>query len=155
MYAIAPHRALLSTPGLADDPEKIRHTGIHHIAFEYPSMDDLLDTYERLEPEGIVPHACLDHGMTTSYYYVDPHGNSVELQSDNFGGNWTQSTEVLSTAAFAANPIGVNIDPAAVARARAEGASAAQLHERAYAGEFEPDAPLDLRLPWTARRWSA
>jgi len=25
-----------------------------------------------------------------------------------------------------------------------------RVHERAYAGEFRPDAPLDLRLPVTA-----
>ena len=41
-------------------------------------MDDLLDTYVRLKADGIVPHACLDHGMTMSFYYVDPDGNSVE-----------------------------------------------------------------------------
>ena len=50
-------------------------------------MDELLDTYQRLKSDGIVPHGCLDHGMTTSFYYVDPDGNSVELQCDNFGGD--------------------------------------------------------------------
>ena len=32
-------------------------------------------------------------------------------------------------------------------RARAEGATAEELHARGYAGEFEPAEPLDLRLP--------
>src|SRR3982074_346300 len=37
----ATHRlALLPVPGLSDDPDKIRHTGLHHTAFEYASMDD-------------------------------------------------------------------------------------------------------------------
>jgi hypothetical protein len=45
-------------------------------------MDELLDNCARLRGQGIVPHACLDHGMTMS-----------------------------------------------------------------FAGEFSPDAPLDLRLP--------
>ncbi len=35
--------ALIVVPGVEDDPEKIRHTGMHHHAYEYPSMDDLLD----------------------------------------------------------------------------------------------------------------
>jgi catechol-2,3-dioxygenase len=35
-----------------------------------------------------VPQACLDHGMTLSFYYVDPDGNAVELQCDVFG-DWT------------------------------------------------------------------
>ncbi len=33
-------------------------------------MNDLLDTYVRLKGHGIGPHACLDHGMTMSFYYV-------------------------------------------------------------------------------------
>ncbi|MBV9193492.1 MAG: VOC family protein [Solirubrobacterales bacterium] len=145
----ANHRlALLSVPGLEDDPDKVRHTGMHHTAFEYASMDDLLDTYERLKAEGIVPHGCLDHGMTTSFYYADPDGNSVELQSDNFGGDWSQSAEWMRTAPeFAADPIGTPVDPDRLLAARRDGATPNEIHRRAYAGEFTPDTPLDLRLP--------
>ena len=32
------------------------------------------------------------HSERLSFYYVDPDGNSVELQSDNFG-DWNASTE--------------------------------------------------------------
>jgi hypothetical protein len=48
---------------------------------------------------------------------------------------------------FAANPIGVPVDPDRLVAAWREGASADDLHRRAYAGEFAPDSPLDLRLP--------
>jgi catechol 2,3-dioxygenase len=144
----ANHRlALLTVPGLEDDPDKVRHTGIHHTAFEYGSMDDLLDTYERLKAGGIVPHGCLDHGLTTSFYYLDPDGNSVELQCDNFG-DWARSSEWMRTAPeFADDPIGKHIDPDGLVAARADGASSDEIHRRAYAGEFTPDTPLDLRLP--------
>jgi catechol 2,3-dioxygenase len=144
----ANHRlALLCVPGLSDDPDKIAHTGIHHTAFEYASVGELLDTYTRLRAEGIVPHGCLDHGMTTSFYYADPDGNSIELQADNFG-DWKKSTEFMRTAPeFAADPIGVHVDPDRLVAARDEGASLDEIHQRAYAGEFTPDAPLDLRLP--------
>jgi catechol-2,3-dioxygenase len=144
----ANHRiALLASGALSDDPDKLRHTGIHHCAFEYASMDGLLDTYVRLKAAGMAPHACLDHGMTTSFYYVDPDGNSVELQSDNFG-DWAKSTDYMRTMdEFAANPIGVPIDPDQMVAARDAGASADDLHRRAYAGEFMPDTPLDLRVP--------
>jgi len=144
----ANHRlALLTTPGLKDDPEKLVHTGMHHIGFELESVSALLDTYERLATHGHLPHASLDHGMTTSFYYVDPDGNSVELQADNFGGDWQQSSAFLGTPEFAANPIGQTIDPVLMLRAREEGATDQELHERGYAGEFKPDEPLDLRLP--------
>lgn len=143
----ANHRlALLAAPHFVDHPDKLTHTGMHHLAFEYPALHDLLDTYLRLKARGIVPHACLDHGMTTSFYYVDPDGNSVELQADNFG-DWARSSAfVRSAPEFAANPIGRNIDPEQLVAARTAGASPDEIHRRAYAGEFEPETPLDLRV---------
>ena len=143
----ANHRlGFLCSPELSDDREKLDHNGIHHTAFEFPSLDDLLETYVRLKGEGIVPHACLDHGMTFSIYYVDPDGNSVELQADNYG-DWAQSSAFMTTDQFSANPIGAPFDPDLVVAARDEGATHDEIHRRAYAGEFIPSEPLDLRFP--------
>ena len=144
----ANHRlALLVSPALSDDPAKLMHNGFHHSAFEYPSMGDLLDTYVRLKALGITPHASLDHGLTTSLYYEDPDGNSVELQSDNFG-SWAESSEWMRTSPqFVANPIGMPIDPDLLVAARQAGASYAELHRRAYGGEFQPTTPQDLHVP--------
>ena len=118
----ANHRlALLTSPQLSEDPDKLIHTGIHH--------------------------ASLDHGMTTSFYYEDPDGNSVELQSDNFG-TWEESSEWMRTSPqFAADPIGMPVDPEQMVAAHQAGASFAELHKRAYAGEFKPSGPLDLHVP--------
>ena len=42
----ANHRiAFLAVPGLADDPQKTSHNGMHHTAFEYESFDDLMTSY--------------------------------------------------------------------------------------------------------------
>ena len=41
--------ALLTSSQLSDDPDKLAHAGIHHSAFEYATIDDLLDTYMRLK----------------------------------------------------------------------------------------------------------
>lgn len=142
----ANHRiALLASPKLKDDPEKLAHTGIHHTAFEYDSVDDLLATYERLKAKGIEPHMSLDHGMTTSIYYVDPDGNSVELQSDNFG-DWQKSWEWMkSSPEFSDDPIGKSFDAQKMLDARRAGASEEELHQRAYAGEWHVD--YDIRVP--------
>ncbi len=144
----ANHRvAMLAVPGLSDDPDKVSRTGMHHSAYEYPSMEDLLDNYVRLRDAGVVPHGCLDHGMTMSFYYLDPDGNSVELQFDEFG-DWAKSTEWMTTSPeFVADPIGKPVDPELIIAARDAGATPQEIHERAYGGEFVPDAPLDLRLP--------
>lgn len=145
----ANHRvAFLTVPGLSDDEQKVPHTGMHHLAFEYDGIEGLLETYVRLKPDGIVPHACLDHGMTTSFYYVDPDGNSVELQADNFG-DWEQSSDFMRNAPeFAADPIGVSVDPDKLVAAWQDGADAAELHRLGYEERaFDSESPLDLRLP--------
>src|SRR6266700_2713214 len=118
-------------------------------------MDDiiyLLNTHLRQKGLRIVPHVTVDHGMTTSFYNVDPDGNSVELQVDNFG-DWKQSSEWMRTSRqFDADPIGTPVDPEQMIAARRAGASFAELHQRAYASEFKPSAPLDLRVPLTDPR---
>jgi catechol 2,3-dioxygenase len=144
----ANHRiALTGIPGLKDDDEKIVHTGMHHSAFEYDSLDALLASFLRLKNEGIVPSACLDHGLTMSFYYVDPDENMVELQADNYG-DWAQSTEFIRTdERFVANPIGEFVDPDSLVEARRAGLTPTEVHERAYRGEYPPSAPPDIRLP--------
>jgi catechol-2,3-dioxygenase len=142
------HRvALVGFPGLEDDAEKIVHTGMHHSAFEYETLDELLASYLRLKREGILPGACLDHGLTMSFYYPDPDGNMVELQSDNYG-DWEKSTEFISTdERFVANPIGMFVDPEKLVAARREGISPWEVHERAYRDEYPATQPIDLRMP--------
>ena len=39
----ANHRLALSSYGVADDPERPSHVGLHHIAFEYPGLKDAGD----------------------------------------------------------------------------------------------------------------
>src|SRR5690348_7449201 len=79
----AHHRVVFITlDGMHDDPDKIAHTGMHHMAFDYASLADLIATYARLRDEGIMPHMSVDHGMAMALYYPDPDGNTVELQVD-------------------------------------------------------------------------
>jgi len=120
---------------------------MHHPAFEYGNFNDLPDTYSRLRELGIKPHMSLDHGTTTSFYYVDPNGNSVELQYDNFD-DWNKSSEWMRTSReFAGNPIGVPVDTSKMIVASNCGASRDDLYRRAFAGEFSPSEPLDPRMP--------
>jgi catechol-2,3-dioxygenase len=144
----ANHRlALLSLPGYADDPRKDSHTGMHHMAFEYGSVAELLESYGRLAALGIEPAMCLDHGMTTSMYYPDPDRNLVELQADNFG-DWVQSKAWMNTSPdFAANPIGVPFDPAKVLAAFRAGRTPAELHKAIMASEFLPAKMPDIGPP--------
>ncbi len=143
----ANHRiAIVELRGLVDDSQRIHHRRLQHVAFEYPSVDDLLATFARLKGLGIEPVLTADHGATTGFYYEDPDRNSVELLADNFG-DWKKSTEYLRTSTeFAANPMGAYVDPDAMIAARAAGASVEEIHRRAYAGEFPPSKPMDPRV---------
>jgi catechol-2,3-dioxygenase len=69
----ANHRiAIMALPGLTADPERARHPRLQHVAFEYPTIDDLLATYARLKSLGIEPVLTADHGVATAFYYEDP-----------------------------------------------------------------------------------
>ncbi len=74
--------------------------------------------------------------------YVGRGGSSSATRAPRSA---TRSGSGSSSRRFTANPIGVSVDPDRMV-ARADGASPDELHERAFAGEFEPDAPLDLRV---------
>ena len=145
----ANHRlSLIGNPQFRDNPEFRKYAGLHHLAFEYKTVDGLLDTWQRLLDEfGYEPHVAVHHGMTLSFYYVDPDGNSVELQADNYGDSETSSRFIRTDPQFAEDPIGKPVDPGALIAARQAGTNPRQLHERAYAGEFGANAPIDLRLP--------
>ena len=48
---------------------------------------------------------------------------------------------------FAANPIGMPVDSEQILAVRKAGASLAEIHRCAYAGEFLPSEPIDMRFP--------
>jgi catechol 2,3-dioxygenase-like lactoylglutathione lyase family enzyme len=83
--------------------------GVNHVAYTYASLGDLLATYERLKGIGITPYWRIHHGITLSFYYRDPDGNRMELQVD--ACSVEQANAYMLSDAFAANPIGVEIDP--------------------------------------------
>lgn len=145
----ANHRvAFLSVPELGDDPDKVRHNGMHHSAFEYDSFDDLMTSYARMrDEEGITPAFSLHHGLTISIYYRDPEGNYVELQSDDFG-DWAKSTEWMRTADdFRANPIGAFFDPEKVHKAYRDGEDYRKLSAAMRKGDYRPAALPPIGLP--------
>lgn len=103
------HRfAILGIPDLEEPPEGT--VGVHHVAFTYNSLRDLMDTYVRLRDKGIKPIYPINHGPTTSLYYADPDGNQLELQIENYD-SVEESTRFFFSDAFAENPIGVEFDP--------------------------------------------
>ena len=58
------HRiAIAAPPGVAGPVDK-SIAGLHHVAFTYEGLDQLVGVYERLKAAGIDPTLCINHGPT-------------------------------------------------------------------------------------------
>jgi catechol 2,3-dioxygenase-like lactoylglutathione lyase family enzyme len=99
--------------------------GVNHVGYTYANLGDLLDTYARLKEAGITPYWPVHHGMTLSMYYRDPDGNRMEFQVECC--TTEEANAFMLTDAFAANPIGVVIDPEALLARYREGVPAGAL----------------------------
>src|ERR1700721_3306895 len=143
----ANHRiGLIAMPQLTQDAQKSSHVRLQHTAYEYDSLDQLLDTYIRLRDKEIKPSLSADHGPTTSMYYADPDGNSVELFADNFG-DWEESGNFMRLSAeFATMPLGKYFAQETMVEFRAAGATAGEIHRKATAGEWAPALLFDPRF---------
>ena len=120
-----------------------QQTGVDHVAFCYANLADLLATWERLKALGIEPFWCINHGMSTSMYYRDPDGNEIELQVDNFP-TMRECKNWFASEAFAANPIGVDFDPAALLARLRSGVAESELLKQGAA-----PVPEDKRYVYT------
>jgi catechol-2,3-dioxygenase len=113
------HRVAFVDPGpLADKAPAEGKTaraggevGLHHVAFTMGSLDDLADQYLALKDQGIKPHRCVNHGVTTSMYFYDPDRNQVELLVDNFETAIEGQDYMRRRSATDKNPVGIDFEP--------------------------------------------
>jgi catechol 2,3-dioxygenase-like lactoylglutathione lyase family enzyme len=100
--------------------------GVNHIGYTYANVGELLENYARLKEAGITPYWRVHHGVTLSVYYRDPDGNRMEFQVDCCA-NAEEAHAFMHSDAFAANPVGVEIDPDVLLAQHRNGATAEQL----------------------------
>lgn len=141
----ANHRIAITANKPYVEPEggRAAQVGLHHTAFEYRSLDELLQTWVRLERQAIVPEFCLDHGPTMSFYYRDPDDNFVELQADNWDSSLQSAEFMGEDPRFFEDPVGKPVAPEKVVDARLSGLSAWEVHLAAYRGELAPDVVIE------------
>lgn len=126
------HRLALVAPPVALTPRTPLTACMHHSAYTFGALSDLLDCYAALKDRGIEPLTPVQHGVTTSLYYRDPDGNLVELQVDNFASP-VAATAYMMGPEFAADPIGPAFDPQAMRDALRAGTAVSVLTTRAWA----------------------
>jgi catechol-2,3-dioxygenase len=118
---------------------------MHHVAYTFESIDDLLDRYVLLRDQGIKPAVCIAHGVTTSMYYRDPDGNHVEMQIDRFAEP-DDATAYMKGPEYAADSVGPAFDPDALLAARRDGRSVEELSDRAWALKSELPDPMPVLM---------
>jgi catechol-2,3-dioxygenase len=108
------HRlVLIARPGTVERPTN--SAGLDHLAYTYADLKELVLTYERLKSLGITPQRITDHGSSTSFYYLDPDGNQIELKADSFATPEEQHA-FLRSETFKKNPLGQPLDPEELAK---------------------------------------
>ena len=103
--------AVFSPNGVETDSRA--NIGVNHVGYTYANLGELLETYDRLKQLGIMPYWRVHHGLTLSVYYQDPDGNRMEFQVDCCTSA-DEAHAFMHSDTFAANPIGVEIDPEAL-----------------------------------------
>ena len=142
------HRGgFFSPPTLSDDPAKLDHARIQHLAWEYENIDDLLASWQRIADLGIEPVSCWCHGPSFSFYYKDPDNNTIELTVDAYG-DLERSFAHTRRDDWKAGPNGTAVDPAKLLAARTAGASLDELREGGLAAEYEPAEPPHPLTTW-------
>ncbi len=140
------HRiALLEMPAGVAERKTPTIAGMHHTAWTFDSLDDLLERYKDLAGQGIEPVVPIQHGVTTSLYYRDPDGNFVEMQIDNFATS-EEATGYMRGPEYDGDSVGPAFDVDRMITARADGVRVAELTTRTWAlsGPELPDPMLVL-----------
>lgn len=138
------HRvAILQMPNLADAAPH-PSAGVDHIAFTFADVSDLLHTSARLKAAGIEPTVAMNHGATTSIYYLDPDDNRIELLVDNVATKAEAIQFVHDT--FDINPLGTVFNPEEAYAALLAGADPSSLSRCLNKDEVRPPEPALLAL---------
>lgn len=125
-------------------PKNQRTCGLEHIAFTFPSLNELLLAYRQRKALGIVPSWSVNHGVTTSIYYHDPDGNMIETQVDAFETP-EESTAFMMSKAFQENPFGADFDPEDYIRRIKAGESEESVLKRPDVGPRGPESLPDRK----------
>lgn len=136
------HRIALLHPPIESERKSPITAAVHHVAFTFETIDDLLERFEFLRDKGMRPKVCIAHGVTTSMYYQDPDGHFSELQIDR----WQEpdkATEYMRGPEYAADSVGPQFNPDEMLKARRNGATVEELCDRAWALQ----TPMPEALP--------
>jgi catechol-2,3-dioxygenase len=83
------------------EPPAAAQPGMHHMAWQLGSFEELQAAYRELKQIGIPVESTVEHNVTRSVYFPDPDGNRVELYCDMV----TRGFEAMRTVGPRRDPI--------------------------------------------------
>ena len=87
------HLAINTWESLGGRPPPEGSTGLHHVAFVYPTRATLGAALRRLRAAAVQITGASDHGGTEAIYLRDPDGNGVELYWDRPEEEWPRNPD--------------------------------------------------------------
>lgn len=82
------HVGLNAVRSLGGTPPPEGHTGLHHVAFVFPTRRSLAVAVKRVVDAGIPLIHKADHGVSEAVYFHDPDRNLIELYRDRPRNEW-------------------------------------------------------------------
>ena len=139
------HRVALLHPPIPMERKTPATSSMHHTAYTFANIDDLLARYELLRDAGVRPAVSIAHGVTTSMYYCDPDGNFVEMQIDAFAKP-EDATGYMNGPEYAADSVGPAFDPEEMLKVWHAGAMVEELSDRAWCIDADLGNPLEVLM---------
>ncbi|MBR0961341.1 VOC family protein [Bradyrhizobium japonicum] len=87
------HLAINTWESQGGSPPPEGSTGLHHVAFVYPTRAALGDALRRLRAAAVQLTGASDHGGSEAIYLRDPDGNGVELYWDRPEEEWPRNPD--------------------------------------------------------------
>lgn len=106
------HRiAIANDPNLRSKQKDDPRVEVDHLAYTYSNLTELAQVYTSMKTGSnpVLPVWTTNHGPTTSIYYLDPDGNRIECQVDNFD-TAEAADAFMKGPLFSMNPIGTDFD---------------------------------------------
>ena len=73
-----------------------KQVGLNHMAWMMHSLDDLKESYQRLQELNVPIDHVSDHGLSIGIYFRDPDGNGIEVSYELPRNQWARQDKVFS-----------------------------------------------------------
>lgn len=89
------HEVALVELGEDAAPPREGQVGLNHMGWQYSSLDDLKEVYQRITDSEITIDHVTDHGISIGIYIKDPDGNGIEVSYELPRNQWPRKDQIF------------------------------------------------------------